>query len=434
MISTRTRVQLVVFVLITLVGVSYVGARYAGLDRLLVDDTYRVVAHFRESGGIFEGAEVSYRGVTVGRVGELELTEAGVDLLLEIDDDSFQIPRDSRALVANRSAVGEQFVDLLPQSDGGPYFEDGDQIPIRRTETPISTTKLLTDVSTTVNSVDKQSLRTVIGEMGEAFKGTGEELGQIIDTSNSFIRTAEANFEVTTDLLESGNVVLDTQLDKASAIRSFARDLSLFSDTLVSSDKDLRRVIESGSATADQLRTFLERNEVDLGELINNLVTTGEITGKHIAGTEMILVAYPYVVAGGYTVVSKDSRSGLYDAHFGLILTQQPQVCQQGYGSTNRRSPHDGSNAPMSMDARCTEPQAKSNARGAQNRPMGGGSTASRPPVVGTYDRASGTVRLGDAGLNGIEDDVSYTGGAASTFGEESWRWLLLQPLAGNGS
>jgi phospholipid/cholesterol/gamma-HCH transport system substrate-binding protein len=45
-----------VFVLITLVGVSYVGARYAGLDRLLVDDTYRVVAHFKESGGIFEGA------------------------------------------------------------------------------------------------------------------------------------------------------------------------------------------------------------------------------------------------------------------------------------------------------------------------------------------------------------------------------------------
>lgn len=434
MITRTVRIQLIVFVLITLVGVSYVGARYAGLDRLLVDDTYRVVAHFKESGGIFEGAEVSYRGVTVGQVDELVLTDEGVDVMLEIDNDTKQIPRNSRALVANRSAVGEQFVDLLPQSDGEPYFDEGDEIPSRMTETPISTTKLLTDVSTTVNSVNKQSLRTVISEMGQAFKGTGEELGQIIDTSNSFIRTADANFEVTTDLLESGNVVLDTQLDKASAIRSFARDLSLFSETLVASDKDLRRVIESGSATATQLRTFLEQNEVDLGQLINNLVTTGEITGKHIAGTEMILVAYPYVVAGGYTVVGKDSRTGLYDAHFGLVLTQEPHVCQQGYGSTNRRSPNDGSNAPMNMDARCTEPQAQSNARGAQHRPLAGSGTPNRAPVVGTYDRSTGDVRLGDNASAGAGGTVTYTGGAASMFGEESWKWLLLQPLAGNGS
>ena len=79
---------------------------------------------------------------------------------------------------------------------------------------------------------------------------------------------------------------------------------------------------ERQSATANQLRTFLEENKVDLGELINNLVTTGEVTGAHINGTEMILVVYPYVVAGGYTVVDKDPKTGLYDAHFGLILTR----------------------------------------------------------------------------------------------------------------
>ena len=130
-----------------------------------------------------------------------------------------------------------------------------------------------------------------VGEMGEAFKGTGENLGQIIDTSNSFIETANANFDVTTALLEDGNTVLTTQLEQASAIRSFTRDLSLFSDTLVKSDADLRRVINNGSATADQLRTFLERNEVNLGDLINNMVTTGEVTGRHIDGTRMILIA-----------------------------------------------------------------------------------------------------------------------------------------------
>ena len=78
--------------------------------------------------------------------------------------------------------------------------------------------------------------------------------------------------------------MLSTQLDKASAIRSFARDLALVSDTLAASDGDLRRVIANGGATATQLRPFLEENKVDLAKLINNLVTTGEVQVRHLDG------------------------------------------------------------------------------------------------------------------------------------------------------
>jgi len=425
MISKRTKVQLMVFVLITMVGVAYVGAKYARLDRLFFDDSYRVVAHFEDSGGIFAGAGASYRGVTVGEVGELVVTDDGVDVVLRIDDDSEEIPLDTNALVANRSAVGEQYVDLLPNTDEGPYLGENSEIEQSKTATPIPPTQLLVDLDKMVNSVNKQSLRTVVSEMGKAFNGTGEDLGQIIDTSNSFIETANSNFEVTESLIKDSNTVLKTQLDSASNIQSFARDLALFSDTLVAADPDLRRVINSGSATANQLRGFLEENEVNLGQLINNLVTTGEVTVKHLDGVEQVLVLYPYVVEGGYTVVAKDPKSGLYDAHFGLILQTEPHVCTEGYDPGQVRSPSDRGNKPMDMDAQCTEPQAQSNARGSQHAPRAG--TAYRAPVVAAYDRQTGAVQYTDVSPS---EYVSYTGGAASVFGEESWKWLLLQPLA----
>ena len=427
MITKKTKLQLMVFVLITMVGVAYVGARYARLDRLIFDDSYRVVAHFAESGGIFEGALVSYRGVTVGQVGDMVVNDDGVDVVLRIDDDSEPIPVDTNALVANRSAVGEQYVDLLPNVDEGPYLGEGSEIEQSKTATPIPTTQLLVDLDKMVNSVNKQSLRTVVSEMGKAFNGTGESLGQIIDTSNSFIQTANDNFDVTTRLIEDGNTVLQTQLDSSSNIRSFARDLALLSDTLVESDRDLRRVIENGSATANQLRRFLEDNEVNLGELINNLVTTGEVVVRHLDGIEQVLVVYPYVVEGGYTVVSKDPGTGLYNAHFGLILQQEPHVCTGGYDQGQVRSPTDRGDKPMDMDARCTEPQAQSNARGSQHAPRPRAGAAYRAPVVGAYDPESGKLDYTDVSPSA---DISYTGGAASTFGEESWKWLLLQPLA----
>jgi phospholipid/cholesterol/gamma-HCH transport system substrate-binding protein len=426
MITKRTKIQLVIFALITMIGVSFVGARYARLDRLVLDTSYTVVGHFTESGGIFTGAEVSYRGVTVGRVSDLKLTDKGVDVVMSIEKDHKDIPEDSKAVVANRSAVGEQFVDLQPESKQGPYLEDGSDIPTAMTETPIETTKLLTDLSTTVDSVNKQSLTTVVNELGKAFNGTGDDLGQIVDTSNSFINAADDNFEITTALLEDSNTVLSTQIDKTSAIKSFSRDLSLFSTTLAHSDGDLRTVIENGSGTANQLRTFLEQNRVDLGQLINNLVTTGEVTQKHLDGTEMILVVYPYVVAGGYTVVDKDPNSGLYDAHFGLILQQEPGVCHSGY-NTQRRSPEDRKDLPMNTGARCAEGPGHSNARGAQNTPRRAG-PAYRAPVVGTYDRSTGKLTYTDRNPSG---DVTYTGGAATLMGEDSWKWLLMQPLSG---
>ena len=118
-------------------------------------------------------------------------------------------------------------------------------------------------------------------------------------------------------------------------------------------------MIDNGSATATQLRTFIEDNEVELGELLNNLVTTGEVVVENIEGVEQLLVIYPYVVEGGFTVVSRTPATGNYDAHFGMVLTEEPHVCTRGYEGTDTRPPQDGENRPMNEAARCTEPASR---------------------------------------------------------------------------
>jgi phospholipid/cholesterol/gamma-HCH transport system substrate-binding protein len=423
MITRRTRIQLLIFVAITLLGVSYVGARYARLDRAFFDDHYTVVGHFSESGGIFAGGEVSYRGVQVGRVGKLVLTDQGVDVYLDIDNAYDDIPSDSLAVVGNRSAVGEQYVELQPQVDGAPYLGEDSEIDRDDTRTPIATQKLLADISDTVESVDKQALTTTVGELGAAFGGTGKDLQRIIDTGNSFLETADENFDVTTALIRDGNTVLHGQLDSASAIRTFARELRLFSGSLAGSDAALRQVIDDGSATATQLRTFLEDNEVDLAELINNLVTTGDVVVEHLPGVEQVLAIYPYVVEGGFTVVAKSPETGLYDAHFGLVITDNP-VCHGGYEDTDTRPPQERSDRPMNTRAGCTEPPTMSNPRGPQNVRRAG--AAYRAPVVASYDPGAGAVRWGER----VDPALAQPGTPApQAYGEDSWKWLFLQPL-----
>ena len=426
MITRRTKVQLAIFALITMLGVSFVGAKYAQLNRLFYSTSYTVVAHFEDSGGMYAGGLVSYRGVRVGEVKKLVLTRDGVDAYLDIDhgwDD--KIPADALAVVGNRSAVGEQYVDLQPQTDDGPYLHDGSQIAMADTRTPLPTQTLLGDISRTVESVDQRSLRTTVDELGQAFGGTGQDLQQIIDTGTAFIHEANRNFDVTTALIHDGNTVLRGQIASGDAIRSFARDLRLFSGTLAGHDRDLRRVIDNGSVTANQLRTFLDDNKVHLAGLINNLVTTGEIVVQHLPGLRQVLVLYPYVVEGGFTVVSKSPETGMYDAHFGMVLTNDPPVCHDGYQSTDTRPPQDGTNRPMNVNAHCSEPASKSDPRGAQHAPVHRPGAAYRTPVA-WYDPTTKHLTWGSRVPFRLDDAGSP---APATLGEETWKWLFLQPL-----
>lgn len=422
MIESRTRKQLIAFVFITLLGVSFVGARYARLDRLVWDSSYEVTAKFAQSGGIFTGAEVTYRGVKIGDVSDMRLSQDGVDVVLRIDNDQDEIPADTVALVGNKSAVGEQYVELDPNADGKPYLADGSVIATENTQVPVSTTEILTNTDRLVTSVPQDQLRTVVSEFGAAFQGAGDDIGAIIDTSNDFIATANDNFDVTEALIRDSNTVLRTQADKGSAIRSFARNLQLFSGVVADNDEALRALIENGSAAANELRTFLEENQVDLGSLINNLVTTGEIIVKYLPGIRQILVLYPYMVAGGYTVTAKNPDG--YNARFGFILTQNPMVCTQGYDPDERRTPLQTGDKAMDEDAHCSEPPSKSAARGAQNAPrVAPGEDG--PPSVATYDLSTGTTTWTDQeGPRAVAG-----GGSEELYGKNAWQTLLLQPV-----
>lgn len=430
MISRRTRIQLVIFVLITLVGVSFVGARYAKLGSLFYKDHYTVVAHLAQSGGIYQGGEVDYRGVQIGKVGKMALSPDGVDVYLDIAKKWDSIPSDTLAVVGNRSAVGEQYVELQPQTDKGPYLHDNAQIAQKDTSTPLPTEKLLGDAATTVGSVDKKALTVTIDELGKAFQGAGDDLGQILDTGTAFVQTANDNFDVTTSLLRDSNTVLRTQVDSESAIKSFSKNLALFSGTLAGSNDDLVSLIRNGAAGATELRTFLEENKVDLSELLSEAVTTGKVLRANIAGLREVLVIYPYVVEGGFTVVDHNAHDGHYNAHFGLILTDA-SVCHNGYQGTKKRPPQELTPNNFNTGAHCSEPASQSNARGAQNAPRA--SASYRAPVVASYDEATGKVTWGDQGETdaaGLDSaDASAGSTPPATLGDDTWKWLYLEPL-----
>ncbi|MGW3689800.1 MCE family protein [Streptomyces sp. NPDC005125] len=423
MITRTVKAQLLAFATVTAVGVSYVGARYTGLADALLDRGYTVRAEFTASGGVFPGAEVTYRGVPVGRVGELRLSGSrGVSVALEIED-GVRIPANTLAVVANRSAVGEQYVDLQPRDSDGPYLRDGSVIARGDTRVPLPTTDVVLSLDRLVNSVGKEDLRITVDELGNAFAGTGPHLSRLVDSGNNLVESASASLPQTVSLIEDSRTVLKTQVDKGSAIRSFSHDLAALTTELKSSDGDLRRLIGSTAPAAQELNSLLKANETALPVLLGNLISGGQITVARLPGVEQALVTFPVVVAGSPTVVPGDGTT-----HFGLVAgADDPAPCRQGYG-TQRRDPADTSERPADTGAHCTAPRGSATSvRGAQNVPGASASTgAGRAAYVTPYDPETGIA----AGPDGTPVEIGSTGGEQSVLGKDSWQWLLVGPMA----
>jgi phospholipid/cholesterol/gamma-HCH transport system substrate-binding protein len=366
-VITRTVwLQLLGFALVAVVGVGYAGFRYAGFADLVGSSTYPVRLQLTDSGGIFSGAEVTYRGVSVGRVGPLELTEQGVEVQLDIDKGAPEIPADVDASVRNLSPIGEQYVDLRPARDGGPVLEAGSVIPASRATVPVPVEELVASIDDLVRSVPLESLETVVVELGTAFDGTAQPLQRILDTTDAFTEDAVRALPQTRTLIRDGRAVLSTQNEVAGSFQRFSRDLALLADQLVRSDPDLRRLLQTGPEVSEEILALLEETGPGLSQLVTDLLVVSRVAEPRQDGLRQLLVTYPGVSANAYTVVPGDGT-----AHLGLVVNAfDPYPCTQGYAGTHRRSGDDVGDSPANEDAYCAEPPGSPiTVRGAQNVP-----------------------------------------------------------------
>ncbi|MET0135021.1 MAG: MlaD family protein, partial [Kibdelosporangium sp.] len=289
MLTRRTRLQIIAFFVIAVLAVVYALFRFTGIGKVFGDDGYTVRLELLDSGGIFTNAEVTYRGVQVGRVGDIRLTERGLEVDLNITPDAPRIPTDLEAVVANRSAVGEQFVDLQPKDESGPYLSGSSVITADRAKTPLSTDTVLRDLDDLAVSVPTDSLRTVVDELDRAFAGTGPDLQVLIDSAGNFTTAAREHLPQTIALLNDGATVLDTQNAQAGNIKTFSNSLAQLNEQLKNSDGDIGRLIAATPEAALQVSGLLQESGTNLGVVLANLLTTSNILVTRTDGLEQAL-------------------------------------------------------------------------------------------------------------------------------------------------
>ncbi|MFE6860515.1 MCE family protein [Nocardia sp. NPDC057668] len=360
------RFQLIAFAVIAVLGVAFVGAKYVRLDNMLGFGLYHVTVKMPETGNLSKGAEVTYRGVPVGRVGSLDITPDGVAVVLDMDSGKPRIPVNAKAVVANRSAIGEQYVDLMPSSTAGPFLEDGSVID--GAQVPIRVEELLGSVDHFVQTTDLAALSTAVTELGKAFDGKGDDLEILVDSLGKFTETGVEALPQTLALLRDARIALGTQAEQSGSIRQFSNGLDLLAAQLRSSDPDIRRLIGTGTDAGDQIQRLVAESGPALTTNLTNLRVMLLAVSPKFYALGPVLQMLPLLSIGASATAPGDGTT-----HFGLVLeTNNPPACTVGYEGTQdiirqmkaQNPDFDDSrdDFPFNTNAKCLVPQGSETA------------------------------------------------------------------------
>ena len=369
MLTRFIKIQLAIFTVVSIIGVLVMAFQYIQAPTLLGVGRYEIKLQLPSSGGLYRFSNVTYRGVEVGKVTAVTLTPAGADVTMSIAT-SPKIPANLQADVQSVSAVGEQYVDLKPRTDSGPYLQNGSVIPAEDATIPTPVGPVLDKLSRLVGTFPKDRLSALLDETYQGFNGAGDDFGSLLDSTATLSHSLNGVADQTRTLSEDARPLLEGQAGSADAIRTWARSLAGFTGQLAADDPKVRTVLQTFPGFSDEVSGLLNQLKPTLPVLLGNLGTLGEILMTYNASLEQLLVLLPPYIAQqqAYSVTSDSTGAPRGDF---AISVSDPPACTVGFlPPSSWRSPDDTSDIDTPDGIYCKLPQDSPIAvRGARNFP-----------------------------------------------------------------
>lgn len=369
MLTRFVRIQLAIFTIVSIVGVVIMAFTYIQLPTLLGIGRNEVKLELPSSGGLYRFSNVTYRGIEVGKVTDIRVTPTGAEATMSIAT-SPKIPADLEAEVRSVSAVGEQYVDLRPRTDSGPYLENGSVITIDNVIIPAPVGPVLDRVSRLVDTFPKDRLGDLLDETYQAFNGAGYDFGSLVESGSTISRDLNGISEETTKLAEDSRPLLEGQAATADSIRTWARSLAGFTGQLQASDPQFRDVLQRFPSFETEVSGLLNQLKPTLPVLLANLGVVSEILMTYNASLEQLLVLLPPYIAQQQSYTITSDSTGAPRGDFAATVSDPP-ACTVGFlPPSSWRSPADESDIDTPDGIYCKLPQdSPISVRGLRNFP-----------------------------------------------------------------
>jgi phospholipid/cholesterol/gamma-HCH transport system substrate-binding protein len=229
----------------------------------LQPEGYRNHVRFPQATLLVPQADVRIAGVSVGKVVAVSRGGDRADAEIELASRYAPLGADARAILRQKTLLGETYVELTPGSIGAPRLRDGAELP----DAQVQPTVGLDEVLRAINPSARHDLRIVLHSLAGGVAGRAASLSSAV--GNLAPTTASG-----ADLL----AILDAE---RTALRRLVRDSATVFATVGERATDVQTVIDAGNAV---LATTAARNR-DLTATVKAL--PGFVAALHPALTQV---------------------------------------------------------------------------------------------------------------------------------------------------
>jgi virulence factor Mce-like protein len=192
---------------------------------------YRVTVPFREAGQLSPEADVRISGVNVGKVKTVDTDKrtGSSDATIELDAQYAPIPRDTKAILRQKTLLGETYVELTPGTRSSGTVPDNGRLPAGQ----VAPTVELDEIFRAFDAKTRAAFQTWMQQLALASQGRGRDISDALGNLAPFA-------EDTTTLLK----ILNAQ---DTNVQSVVRDTGEVFDALSERDGQLRSLIDSSN-------------------------------------------------------------------------------------------------------------------------------------------------------------------------------------------
>ena len=134
---------------------------------------YRIEVAFPEAATLAQEADVRISGVNVGKVKTKRLDEGGRRTIaeLELDEQFSPVPRDTQAILRQKTLLGETYVELSTGNRSAGLLEDGERLPNVQVEPTVE----LDEIFSAFDEPTRKAFRQWVAGLSKASEGKASE-------------------------------------------------------------------------------------------------------------------------------------------------------------------------------------------------------------------------------------------------------------------
>ena len=210
----------------------------------LQPEGYRVTVQFPEATQLAQEADVRISGVPVGEVKTRAPNEKTglTDTILEIDSRYAPLPRDTRAILRQKTLLGETYVELSPGDRDAGLLDDGGELARGQ----VADTVQLDEILRTFDPVTRQRFTTWFDQQGIAARGRAGEISAALahltpfaEETGEVMRVLRAQSTATRGLIRDTGEVFAALTERKGQLRELIRNSNRTWEAIAGRDAQL---------------------------------------------------------------------------------------------------------------------------------------------------------------------------------------------------